>query len=252
MTALGLAALLSLSLALAAGSGRDAAAEEPDPWQICASLIGAAEQALELPPHLLQTISKVESGRWRKGAQASIAWPWTISAKGKGRYLPSRKAMLAEIRALQARGIKSIDVGCMQVNLMYHGDAFDSLEQAVDPLHNVAYAAVFLSQLRESSRSWTKAVGRYHSQTPKLSGPYRRKVMKAWRLEKKLAAQRETAARRQQLAALPTPSPKALLAAERPEIPPPPPPVSFAREAANKDTDALGGIAFTGFFGLTD
>ena len=249
MTAWGLGALLSLVLAT---DGAPAlAAEDKQAWSICASLIEAAEQALDLPPHLLQTISKVESGRWREGEEASTAWPWTISAKGKGRYLPNRQAMLREIRKLQARGIKSIDVGCMQVNLMYHGDAFDSLEQAVDPLHNVAYAAVFLSQLRESSRSWTKAVGRYHSRTPKLSGPYRRKVMRAWQQEKRLAAKREAAARHEQVAQLPAAMPE-VAPAERPEIPPPPPPVSFDAKSDSKESSALGGIALSGFFGLTN
>lgn len=242
MTKLGPGALLALLVA-AAGP---AAAESADPWRLCPSLIEAAEQALDLPPHLLQTISKVESGRWNEAAGASLAWPWTISAKGKGRYLPSKAAMIAEIRALQKRGIKSIDVGCMQVNLKYHGDAFDSLEQAVDPVHNVAYAAVFLSQLRQDSRSWTKAVGRYHSQTPKLGGKYRRKVMEAWRLEKRLAAKRH-----QQLAALPRPE-RRVAPADRPDIPPPPPPVESAGKADERRADPLGGIAYTGFFGLTN
>ena len=164
-------------------------------WGLCASLIEAAEQALDLPPHLLQAISKVESGRWNKAARANLAWPWTVTAEGKGRFLPNKRAAIAEVEALRARGIKNIDVGCTQVNLMYHGEAFDDLGQALDPVHNVAYAAVFLSQLRKDARSWTKAVGRYHSHTPKFSGPYRKKVFRAWRQEKKAAYKREAEAR---------------------------------------------------------
>ena len=183
-------------------------------WGLCASLIEAAEQALELPPHLLQAISKVESGRWNKATGANLAWPWTVTAEGKGRFLPDKRSAIAEVEALRARGIKNIDVGCTQVNLMYHGEAFDDLSQALDPVHNVAYAAVFLSQLRKNSRSWTKAVGRYHSHTPKFSGPYRKKVFRAWRQEKKAAYKREAESResetrRTQAAEAPPPKPVA-------------------------------------------
>ena len=250
MTGWGLGALMAMTTALGAGSGAAEAADGPDPWQLCPSLIEAAEQALDLPPHLLQTIAKVESGRWNRDLEARLAWPWTISAKGKGHYLPSKAAMIAKIESLQRRGIKSIDVGCMQVNLKYHGDAFDNLEQAVDPVHNVAYAAVFLSQLRADSRSWTKAVGRYHSQTPKLGSKYRRKVMDAWRHEKRLAVKRAAAQRRQQLAAVPTAA--VIPPAVKPEIPPPPPPVEIGGKGPSNGGDPLGGIAFTGFFGLTN
>lgn len=239
--------LAALAAAFAAESGDAWATEGPDPWRLCPSLIEAAEQAMELPAHLLQSISKVESGRWNEAEGARLAWPWTVSAKGKGRYLPSKQAMLKEIRALQRRGIKSIDVGCMQVNLKYHGDAFDSLEQAVDPVHNVAYAAVFLSQLRAGSRSWPKAVGHYHSQTPKLGSKYRRKVMDAWRQEKRLAVKKALEQRRAQVAAVPQQAP-----AERPEIPPPPPPVKVSATAEPASRSAFGGIDYRNFFGLFD
>ena len=74
-----------------------------------------------------------ESGRWDAEAQASFAWPWTVTAEGRGRYLPSKAEALAEVRQLRARGLTNIDVGCMQVNLFYHPDAFDDLNQAFDP-----------------------------------------------------------------------------------------------------------------------
>jgi hypothetical protein len=140
-------------------------------------------------------LSKVESGRWVKAVEARVAWPWTIMAEGRGRYLPSKAAALREVRRLKARGVSNIDVGCMQVNLHWHGDAFASLEDAFDPAHNVAYAAAFLLHLKQQQRSWTKAIGVYHSHTPRYSGPYRIKVFRAWRAEKK-AAYAERAARR--------------------------------------------------------
>ena len=165
-------------------------AEPPESWEICAAYIAQAEQALRLPPHLLQAIAKVESGRWNAAQSAISAWPWTVMAEGRGRFLPNKAAAIAEVEALKAKGVRNIDVGCMQINLHFHPRAFENLEQAFDPAQNVAYGATFLSQLRQDSRSWTRAIGRYHSNTPALSGRYRLKVFRAWRAEKRLANQR--------------------------------------------------------------
>ncbi|MGF1611834.1 MAG: transglycosylase SLT domain-containing protein [Kiloniellales bacterium] len=170
-------------------------ASAADPWRLCAAFIDHAERALELPPHLLQAISKVESGRWDSARSALSAWPWTVMAEGRGRYLPSKAAAIAEVQALKARGVRNIDVGCMQVNLQFHPKAFDSLEQAFDPAQNVAYAATFLTRLRQETNSWTRAIGRYHSATPHLMGRYRLKVFRAWREEKRQAERERRAAR---------------------------------------------------------
>jgi len=171
-------------LASALGLPATAQARSLDSWDICAAYITQAERALELPVHLLAAISKAEAGRWNKDRQALIAWPWTVMAEGRGRYLPSREAAMAEVRALQAKGVRNIDVGCMQVNLQHHSKAFDSLEEAFDPATNVAYAATFLSVLRDEARSWTRAIGHYHSRTPALGGRYRAKVFRIWNEEK--------------------------------------------------------------------
>ena len=84
------------------------------------------------------------------------------------------------MRASQARGVRSIDVGCLQVNLMHHPHAFASLKQAFDPKANVDYAARFLRDLFDQTGSWPQAAARYHSATPALGAAYRRKVLAAW------------------------------------------------------------------------
>ncbi len=150
-------------------------------WTLCADHAGLVEVVNKMPRHLLLAIAQVESGRWHGPSRENLAWPWTVMAEGKGRFLPSKEAAIAEVRALQTRGVTNIDVGCMQINLHYHGDAFDSLAEAFDPPRNLAYAATFLSDLRENTRSWTMAIGQYHSKTPALGSKYRRKVLKSWR-----------------------------------------------------------------------
>lgn len=158
-----------------------------DDDQVCAQEIEKAERLFRIPLHLLQAISYVESGRWDAKSKSHHAWPWTVMAEGKGRYFPNKAAAIAEVMALQAKGIKNIDVGCMQINLHYHPQAFADLEEAFTPNANVAYAARFLKKLRQEMRSWTMAVGRYHSANDRLASPYRSKAIKAWRVIQKNA-----------------------------------------------------------------
>lgn len=176
------AAFLAFSLCLAAPL--QAAEELDSAWTLCREQTARAEQARDLPPHLLAAIARTESGRWHAGNSENLAWPWTVMAEGKGRFLPSKDAAIETVRALQARGVRNIDVGCMQVNLYHHPEAFDSLEAAFDPAVNVAYAADFLAELREEARSWTRAVGQYHSRQAIRGNNYRAKVFKAWRDER--------------------------------------------------------------------
>ena len=78
------------------------------------------------------------------------------------------------MRALQAQGVRSIDVGCMQVNLMHHPNAFTSLEAKYDPTINALYAARFLNSLYGIGGSWVQAAAAYHSQTPAIGADYQR------------------------------------------------------------------------------
>ena len=124
-------------------------------------------------------IGLVESGR-RDADGRSGAWPWTINAEGYGRHFASKAEAVAAVQDMRARGVRSIDVGCMQVNLMHHPAAFASLDDAFDPALNARYAARFLNQLRAQTGSWPRAVAGYHSFTPDLGERYAAKVLAAW------------------------------------------------------------------------
>ena len=150
------------------------------PGLLCRTAIDAAERAQAIPAHLLAAIGRVESGRRDDVTGAWHPWPWTVNAEGEGHYYDSKPQAIAAVRALMARGVRSIDVGCMQVNLMHHPDAFPTLDQAFDPAANTAYAARFLRELYGQSGAWPKAVAAYHSATPELSGPYAKKVLAVW------------------------------------------------------------------------
>ena len=127
----------------------------------------------------MHAIGVVESGR-RDESGGMTAWPWTINAQGRGSYFATKAEAVAAVTELRARGVRSIDVGCMQVNLMYHPDAFTSLEDAFDPASNARYAARFLQQLYARTGTWPAAASGYHSLNAEFGGPYGRKVMAIW------------------------------------------------------------------------
>lgn len=146
-----------------------------DDWAACATAIAAAERGSGIPAGLLAAIARVESGRPRPGGGVA-PWPHAINAGGTGRYPETKAAAIAEVEALRGRGITSVDVGCMQVNLFHHPLAFASLEAAFDPATNVAYAARFLRDLRARTGNWAEAVAQYHSGEPGRGLAYHSRV----------------------------------------------------------------------------
>jgi hypothetical protein len=155
-----------------------------NPGLQCRAAIRAAERAAGIPDQLMAAIGRIESGR-REPDGTVNPWPWSINAEGTDYIYETKAAVIAAVAALQARGVRSIDVGCMQVNLMHHPQAFATLEQAFDPVENARYAARFLVQLREQTGDWDKATANYHSASPELGEPYQRKVMAVWPDEKR-------------------------------------------------------------------
>ena len=142
---------------------------------LCEQAIDTIEREGQLPPHLLGAIARIESGRPDLGGSVR-PWPWTINADGRGYAFGSKAEAIDAIVRLRERGILSIDVGCMQINLMYHAKAFSTLDEALDPLANVKYSARFLLALRTETGAWRSAVAFYHSRTPALAAEYERKV----------------------------------------------------------------------------
>ena len=145
--------LAVLALALTAGPARA---------NICEQAIAVAAQRHGVDRHLMLAISRVESG----------LTPWVINAEGAGQRFATKAEAMARVAELQAAGVTSIDVGCMQVNLRWHPDAFAGLAQAFDPYVNADYAARFLRRLRIETGSWTLAAVRYHSAAPERQAIY--------------------------------------------------------------------------------
>jgi hypothetical protein len=156
------------------------AAQPASPGELCRAAILGAEREARIPPDLLGAIARVESARTDPASGAIVSWPWTVNAEGEGRFFASQSEAVAAVRDLMGRGIRVIDVGCLQVNLFYHADAFASIEEAFDPKANARYAARFLKRLQATSGDWITAAGHYHSTTLERAEPYRTRVLANW------------------------------------------------------------------------
>jgi len=150
------------------------------PSSLCDAAINATEGRLGIPRGLLHAIGMVESGRDDPARGRAAPWPWIIDVGGQDQVFQTKADAVAATQALLAQGVRSIDVGCVQVNLMWHPNAFASLDEAFEPESNVAYGGRFLRALYVELGSWDSAAGAYHSQTPDLGDPYRDMVMSHW------------------------------------------------------------------------
>ena len=164
---------LALTL-LAVLTGRTPAAAS------CAEAAAAAEASAGIPTGLLLAVGLVESGR-TDAAGKRAPWPYATQSGGVGRFHASAEQAVAAVQALQAGGVQSVDVGCFQINLMHHPNAFPNLASAFDPTANALAAARFLVSLREELGAWEPAVAAYHSRTDALGTAYRDLVLAAWR-----------------------------------------------------------------------
>ena len=146
----------------------------------CLSEVAAAESSHHLPAGLLVSMALVESGRASPDGTVS-PWPWTLRAQGQGRYFETSEDAQREARKRLAAGDALIDVGCLQVDLFHHPDAFPDLAAAFDPRRNADYAAGYLARLAKEHGSWLEAVAAYNAGRPADGVDYLARVLYLWR-----------------------------------------------------------------------
>ena len=174
----------AMALAVLPVSARATAIAPNDPLiaggKLCTQQFPVQEQQQHIPTHLLAAISTTESGRWHKELGMAVPWPWTINVNGKGYYFNTKAEAIARTQSLLAAGQRSIDVGCMQVNLKHHAGAFANLNEAFEPATNVAYAAKFLRDNYAELGDWIKATAAYHSRTEARGREYLVQIERSW------------------------------------------------------------------------
>jgi hypothetical protein len=137
----------------------------------CIAAIMQAQQKYGIPNNYLLAIGLQEAGRKGKDGNPTI-WPWSLNAAGEGRLFNTRAEALSFYDQKQSAGVRSIDIGCMQINMRWHPDAFTSVDAGFEPATNVDYAARFLVDLYRKYGNWTTAIGSYHSAEPKYHAIY--------------------------------------------------------------------------------
>lgn len=144
-------ALAALCLSSLATPGARAAANP------CEAEILHAADRYGIPPGILYAVGLTETGN--KGSLQ----PNALNIEGKAVFPRSRTQALADFDAARQQGKTLIDLGCMQINHRYHGAAFRSVADMLDPHRNVDYAARFLASLHAKHQTWSMAVARYHA-----------------------------------------------------------------------------------------
>ena len=68
--------------------------------------------------------------------------------------------------------MRSVDIGLMQINHLFHGRHFADKATLFDPQTNIFYAAKYLRKLLNRHGTLKEAVAHYHSNTEKYQAIY--------------------------------------------------------------------------------
>lgn len=138
----------------------------------CSQAARSAELRNGLPAGLLTAIGHVESG----------GWGWSVNGNdgSPGRRFASAEDALRYTEELLGSGVRTIDLGCFQVDLRYHPEAFQRWQDGFDGDANADAAAGILTRLHAQTGDWPRAVALYHSADPQRGQSYLQAVMAAW------------------------------------------------------------------------
>jgi soluble lytic murein transglycosylase-like protein len=132
--------------------------------------IRIVEYQNHIPGGLLKAIIEVESG----------FNPYALNINGKTITVSDRTEAIHTIRNALNAGITNIDIGVGQINYRWHGDNFKGIEEMLNPVTNIEYAAKLLSSLFKEHGDWFKALKYYHSAKAQYQLPYSKKIFVAW------------------------------------------------------------------------
>ncbi len=187
-----LASFMLLSIVISIICSKSNASTDATAESSCEAVATEAEEAFSLPEGILSAIARVESGRkMRDGGYK--AWPWTINDNGKGLFFDTRQSAIDYINKQEELKNKGIDIGCMQISVKWHADAFSSHASMLDPYTNIAYAAIFLEELYQNHGDWDLAIKHYHSADTQKNVPYFQKVNAIWKNQAEPTTQPSTA-----------------------------------------------------------
>ncbi|WP_032112599.1 hypothetical protein [Candidatus Paracaedibacter symbiosus] len=153
---------------------------------LCGKYIEKVSKETNVPPEVIWAVASAESNLGKLGP-----WPWSVNIRGKAFYFKSQKEMITFIhKKLKKNPHISMDIGCMQLNYLYHGHKFSNIHEMSNIYENMLVGARYLRQLFEANqhthahkkltknRLWGYAVGDYHSQQSSRGAQYIRRTSK--------------------------------------------------------------------------
>jgi len=146
------------------------------PAVLCDEAAKFAARKTGVPLSVLQAVTLAETGHTRPDASGFFAWPWAVMADMKGQWFPDQASAISFAKGLIEQGKSNIDIGCFQLNIRWHANAFPNLEAMFFPQNNALYAATFLQDLYQETGDWRAAVGRYHSRDATRAEAYVRRL----------------------------------------------------------------------------
>ncbi|MTI16769.1 lytic transglycosylase domain-containing protein [Rhodobacteraceae bacterium RKSG542] len=149
--------VMCVAATISSGATSSTLAETKVDVRLCEREMQNAARKYDVPLGILYSVGITETGK------GNSLHPYAMNIEGKPYYARSIRDGQRKVAWEQARGKKLIDVGCMQINIHYHGHRFASVSDMFRPRQNVQYAARFLSELKKREGSWTMAVARYHA-----------------------------------------------------------------------------------------
>jgi len=136
-----------------------------------------------VPAKILYSIALTES---QKELSTGVIrpWPWTLNMSGRGQYFNTADDMKAAVYKALNSGIRNIDIGVMQVNVIYHLHRTSySINDLMRPESNLNVGAeILVDEYMRCDGDWWCAVGSYHSPHDDRAANYIEKVRKWYAL----------------------------------------------------------------------
>lgn len=117
--------------------------------------VATALHSFDIPLSILESVTKIETGRFRNGELEP--WPWTVNMDGQGYWLYSKHEVIKNANANVRLAVTNVDIGFFQLNYRWHGGAFTSITEVFNLVENAVYAENFLGKLyaeKENGRIW--------------------------------------------------------------------------------------------------
>lgn len=132
-------------------------------------LIHQIAKECEVPEIVLEAVCSVESN-----FRCNV-----LNVGGKSISFESKDLAIKFLKKLIQHGVTNVDVGCMQINVRWHGNNIQSPEQLFDEKTALRYGAKLLKTLSLEKGGWLQGILFYHSGDPKAQSRYLEKIKRA-------------------------------------------------------------------------